>query len=153
MGYPTWLALAPLGEFKFIDYVLGYLVKHSESLSSRFSSPHNRTALVEALCAVRDCSIDAISGMPDELRKDIGVTREELERTLDVSHQFARLIYGNGWSLLRQRDWAGANKDFRDAFPYASLADKLRALLLIAATAILMSCPIDRGPRVFLLRK
>jgi len=72
VDYPTWLALGPLGNFKFIDSVLGYWVKHGGSLSSRFSRS-------TAWC---NCSIDAFEAMPQDLKKQIGLTRPELIRLL-----------------------------------------------------------------------
>jgi len=72
VDYPTWLALAPIGEFKFVDSVLGYWVKHDSSLSSQFSKS-------TAWC---NCSIDALGTMPQELKKQISLTQSELIRLL-----------------------------------------------------------------------
>ncbi len=72
VDYPTWLALAPLGELKFLDSVLGYWVKRNNSLSSRSSKS-------TAWC---NCSIDALENMPQELKTQIGFTELELMRLL-----------------------------------------------------------------------
>jgi len=90
VDYPTWLALGPLGNFKFIDLVLGYWVKHGGNLSSRFSKS-------TAWC---DCSIDAFEAMPQDLKEQIGLTRPELIRLLqdtvdgsidlDLDHVYSR---------------------------------------------------------------
>ena len=72
VDYPTWLALAPLGDLKFVDSVLGYWVRHGSSLSTQFSKS-------TAWC---NCSIDAHEGMPYELKKQIGLTHPQLIRLL-----------------------------------------------------------------------
>jgi len=72
VDYPTWLALGSLGNFKFIDSVLGYWVKHGSNLSSQFSES-------TAWC---NCSIDAFEAMPQDLKKQIGFTRPKLISSL-----------------------------------------------------------------------
>jgi len=67
--YPTWLALARLGDFKFVDSVLGYWVRRKGSLSSRFSRS-------TAWCK---CSMDAFKTMPEDLKQQTYLTQFELK--------------------------------------------------------------------------
>ena len=68
--YPTMLALAPHGDFRFIDSVLGYWVLHGSNVSAQFSRS-------TAWCS---CSIDAFNSMPVELKKQTGLTLSRLVR-------------------------------------------------------------------------
>jgi glycosyltransferase involved in cell wall biosynthesis len=70
--YPTWLALATLGEFKFVNAVLGYWVKHDANVSSQFRSS-------TAWCS---CSIDAFKTLSASLREETGLTESRLIRRL-----------------------------------------------------------------------
>jgi glycosyltransferase involved in cell wall biosynthesis len=102
VDYPTWLALAALGCFKFLDSVLGYWVKHEGSLSSKFYKS-------TLWC---NCSIDALEAMPQELKKQIGLTRPELIRLLQeridssMDLDFKRVYSGSELTYLFERHLA-----------------------------------------------
>ena len=70
--YPTWLALLAVGDFSFLDTVLGYWAKHDGNVSSQF---RNSTAWC-------NCAIDAFNAMPGKLKRDTGLSETRLIRNL-----------------------------------------------------------------------
>lgn len=119
VDYPTWLELSLLGEFPAIDEIMGYWRWHKESVTTVMAM-----TVVEA---ANKCSQDFFEQLPQELKRFIGISREELaaahqENIAGVFIQLGRIALLNG-------KWEDSRQNFIKALHIGSCFRKMVALL------------------------
>lgn len=137
VDYPTWLELSLLGNFSFVDEVLGYWRFHKQQVSST-----KTISMAEG----HKYSIDFFKTLPQELVDLLGVSIDEL-----IAAYQRRMI----WAKLRAARIALANNEWKEAKKIskellsstAPNSMKLRALLCLVCAY----CGVDFEPLAAML--
>jgi glycosyltransferase involved in cell wall biosynthesis len=129
--YPTWLELSLLGQFQFIDKVLGYWGQHDDNCSIRFAEMDQSYR----------CAIDFFKRQHNELSSLTGFT---LERLLFARQQ--QLDNNNfhfGRQALCRHDWQKAENKFIQSFRRGTFTTKFKAFLGILCARLKINIEIS----------
>ena len=118
VDYPTWLELCLIGNFSFVDEVLGYWRLHGQQVSSTMG-----LSMAEA----GRYSIDFFTRMPQELVDLVGVSVDEL--SLNQRYRMTGVNFSLGRMALINGKWHEAKSNFKKALIEGRFLIKLEALV------------------------
>lgn len=124
--YPTHLALARFGEFRFVDQVLGYYRMHPEQQTRLHKLEMTRRDVAFALAFYRN--------LDSATRAASGITEEELERTL--AKKLPNAYFEEGRRLLLRGDRGAARRHFLTALWQGSTTTKAKAVAGLSCTVL-----------------
>lgn len=133
VDYPTWLELSLLGQFQYIDKVLGYWGQHDDNCSIRFAEIDQSYR----------CAVDFFKRQHNELSSLTGFT---LERLLFARQQ--QLDNNNfhfGREALGRQNWQKAEKKFMQSFQRGTFTMKLKAFLGILCARLKIDIETSRA--------
>jgi len=117
VDHPTWLHLAALGPFYYLDAVLGYWRRHRNQATA--------SLYAEILDGCSRYNIHFFDTLGDDLRSELRVTRKAVCRCRVRALAAARFTRGR--HLLSNGDSDGARSEFHAALAHGSLKTRLKA--------------------------
>lgn len=118
VDYPTWLKLSLLGEFKFINDILGYWRLHDSQISStipiRMQYAHNK------------CLLEFWKSLPQEYINLLKLTKKDIIKYFH--HNLAEGYFFSGRLDLKKKEWKSARYKFNVSYNKGTLWTKLKAL-------------------------
>ncbi len=119
VDHPTWLHLATLGPFSYLDAPLGYWRRHRNQATAKL--------YVEILDGCSQYNIDFFDALSEDLRNGLRVTRKDVcryrVRALAAAH------FTRGRHLLSKGESRDAGAEFQAAFRRGDLRTRLKALV------------------------
>lgn len=129
VDYPTLLTIATRGSFVFVDEILAKWRWHPNQVTRLFY-----TDIIER---VKEAALTHHDDLPDELRSQVTVTREEIDRR--YQGEIHRSYVQSGRHKLVLQQFSAARRDFRNALWFRGLARpglRLQALAGIGSSIV-----------------